>query len=301
MPSYIEIDKQGTFPASSNVGKVILGVNTNNNIVITDVSGNTTQAGGGSGIIIPTPVPYSEIKSPYVNFHVKNASLPTGPLNGWIPEMLCLTYQSNETEFLNYNPRYFLYLYRNRVSTKQFNDNNEIIRTNKKFNFSFVHPASFTVNWETSGITSTGAYRNFSTGSIEEIAHFPIGYNEFTTEWDVPTGIGKQTILTGFNPSRFFTNNFKQRGLDFFPFSYDDRFQYSTTTVKSPKRYPQNATVPRYNLYFRFAIVIDDPKNPNRYIVGPFSETVKICPLMGYFNDGNPNQKYYYAWSVRRA
>jgi len=42
MPIYIELDKQSSFPPASNAGKLVLGVNTLDQIVITDSSGNTT-------------------------------------------------------------------------------------------------------------------------------------------------------------------------------------------------------------------------------------------------------------------
>ena len=47
MPSYIELDKQLSFPASSNVGKLILGVNSSEKATLTDSAGVTTVIGGG--------------------------------------------------------------------------------------------------------------------------------------------------------------------------------------------------------------------------------------------------------------
>lgn len=44
MPSYIELDKQATFPASSDVSKVILGINTNNVLQITSSDGQSINA-----------------------------------------------------------------------------------------------------------------------------------------------------------------------------------------------------------------------------------------------------------------
>jgi hypothetical protein len=46
MPSFIELDSQSSFSASSNVGRVVFGVNTNNQAVLTDSSGVTTTIGG---------------------------------------------------------------------------------------------------------------------------------------------------------------------------------------------------------------------------------------------------------------
>jgi hypothetical protein len=48
MPSYIELDKQSTFPSSSDVGKLIFGVNTSNEATLTDSNGTTYNFGSGS-------------------------------------------------------------------------------------------------------------------------------------------------------------------------------------------------------------------------------------------------------------
>ena len=44
MPSYIELDKQASFPASSDVSKIILGINTNNVLQITSSDGQSVNA-----------------------------------------------------------------------------------------------------------------------------------------------------------------------------------------------------------------------------------------------------------------
>jgi hypothetical protein len=44
MPSYIELDKQASFPASSDVSKIILGINTNNVLQITNNNGQSFNA-----------------------------------------------------------------------------------------------------------------------------------------------------------------------------------------------------------------------------------------------------------------
>lgn len=48
MPSYIELDKQSTFPSSSDAGKLIFGVNTSNEATLTDSNGTTYNFGTGS-------------------------------------------------------------------------------------------------------------------------------------------------------------------------------------------------------------------------------------------------------------
>jgi C1A family cysteine protease len=48
MPSYIELDKQSTFPASSSIGKSILGIGNNNLLQITDNNGSSTNVAGNA-------------------------------------------------------------------------------------------------------------------------------------------------------------------------------------------------------------------------------------------------------------
>ena len=58
MPSYIELDKNGSFPSSSNVGRVVLGVNTSGEIVTTDNNGLTHKVVGATGATGPAGLPY---------------------------------------------------------------------------------------------------------------------------------------------------------------------------------------------------------------------------------------------------
>ena len=61
MASYIELNKQSSFPASSDSGKVIFGINSSGNITLTNSSGITTPIGaspsGGGGGCSVTPCP----------------------------------------------------------------------------------------------------------------------------------------------------------------------------------------------------------------------------------------------------
>jgi uncharacterized delta-60 repeat protein len=77
MPNYIELDKQASFPASSNVGKLILGVNTNGYVTTTNSNGVTNIVGAGS-------VPYLEYTSKISNTEsafVKTKSVLNNTLN----------------------------------------------------------------------------------------------------------------------------------------------------------------------------------------------------------------------------
>ena len=48
MPSYIELDKQSSFPPSSNVGKVIFGINSSGEVILKNSDGTTNNFGPGS-------------------------------------------------------------------------------------------------------------------------------------------------------------------------------------------------------------------------------------------------------------
>jgi hypothetical protein len=76
MPSYIELDKQGSFPASSNSGKVILGINSNNQLQLTNNSGQSVAAAG---------LPY-QVYTALVTQSGGNSPLTTGNINGGPPK-----------------------------------------------------------------------------------------------------------------------------------------------------------------------------------------------------------------------
>lgn len=61
MPSYIELDKQLTIPASSDVSKIILGVNTSNALTLTNNLGVTTPI--TKELFIPNPSDYTLLQS----------------------------------------------------------------------------------------------------------------------------------------------------------------------------------------------------------------------------------------------
>jgi uncharacterized delta-60 repeat protein len=58
MYSYIEIDENLSFPSSSNVGKMVFGVNDAKQATLTNESGVTTIIGGGTGSIVPSGFNY---------------------------------------------------------------------------------------------------------------------------------------------------------------------------------------------------------------------------------------------------
>lgn len=95
MPSYIEIDKSGSFPPSSNVGKMILGITSDAQASLTDHLGNTTII-GGSGIQIPIPI----------------VSLTSNT------NSIGIKFSDYGFDFTQNNPEIFLFRWRNKRRTK---------------------------------------------------------------------------------------------------------------------------------------------------------------------------------------
>ena len=321
MPSYIELDKQSTFPASSNSGKLIFGVNTSNQVTLTNFSGVTTDiGGGGTGLYIPKPIIYASKSAGNLNvIHEYNenisnlgngSGLPGAIENSWNPEGLKLTYDTTDETFLNYNPKYFLFVYQGNKRQSQPTPQHPNLRVNNnKYGKYFVHPPSF------SGAVNVSSYSNFGGSGMEFTSYAP-SFSAFTSEWVVTPGKGHSTTLNDFNPLRFYYSNINDIGLkgqEFFPIRVDDCIgvltnnTISITTVKKfnkniiPKTTPITTyTKPRVNLHIKFAIVIDDPNNPGRYLIGPMSDTVRIFPKEGYFFDDidlDDTFKYYYTWT----
>lgn len=77
MPSYIELDKQGNFPSSSNAGKVIFGVNASGEATITDNVGNTTIINTGGSTPTPCANDFIQLVS-YSNWVQGNNTFGTG-------------------------------------------------------------------------------------------------------------------------------------------------------------------------------------------------------------------------------
>lgn len=322
MPSYIELNKNASVPASSDPNKVILSVDTSGQVTTTDSTGQTSPVGGGTGLYIPQPIPYRTYAGAQAHIYDEPLSTfgdgsgrPGALQNSWNIDNLKLTYNTSDYTFLNHNPRYFLFVYQ---GTKKFgrqsvgHPNTRI--NNQKFGKYFSHPASFTGSFPS--FTSTAAYSNFSgTGNISSYA--TSSFTDYTTEWTVATGSGHPTQLAGFNPLRFY--GYRPSGssgwivsAEFFPLKITGSFDgnsddVSVTTKKAWKEYkiPQTTPVQTYtknrvNLYIKFAIVIDDPNNAGRYLIGPMSDTIRIFPREGYFDDdinASGTSKYYYAWN----
>ena len=255
-------------------------------------------------IFIPTPIVYATKGTTHT--HSYGEVVPEPITNSWSEELLKLTYQTDNLEFLNYNPRFFLFVYKSHVTSKPNQTTHPNRHKNKKYKKSFIHPPNFSVEWgETNTIVANPAYSKFSNASGDStyISHFESPFNNFTSEWVVPTKTGEETVLHGFNPLRFYASlGTTKIGHEFFPLKHTDKLDYSTTTSNNYLRFPTSSPniSPRLNLYIKFAIVIDDPNNPGGFIIGDKTDTIKIFPQSGFFRNLDTTiEKYYYTWKTK--
>jgi hypothetical protein len=312
LPKYtLDVSGSGNYTNGLTVtGSVYLPSLTN--VTQTNVLGiNTTtgqlyyQAAGGGIPYIPQPQVYAERNTQNLNSiknHSHGVSLPSaGTLSpSWSDDRLLLRYESMNLDFLNYNPKYFLFVYKS--NRRAFYRQTLNYRTKKQY----FHP--FNAVRIDGNFTWDGTYTNFSKHNLNDDPHhnYVAGFNQFASEWNVANNTGQYTRLTGFNPLRFYYNSFTDEyGDEFFPMNPVTEYNKGiVTTSRHFKKWPlylrnNNLAKPRVNLHIKFAIVIQNPADTAKWIVGPFSENVTISPLTGYFDDGVGINKYYYGWRTR--
>lgn len=280
-------------------------INVVGTITATTYYGDGSHLSGLSDINLLIPVPQifiNKINSdniPTQHFRNESITAVTQYVSGytWNQSGINLYFNTNNLEFLNYNPKYFLYVYKEKIR-----GSHKGIYIYPRKTKDFVHPP----NGNNYGSTNN-TYTNYG-GTIYFDQYSP-NFSAFTTEWSVENNIFKGTSLIGFDPLRFYKvwnygTSTWDKGTPFFPLIYyssitnNDKYVnvYGTKAVSSTK------TNTKLTLYLKFAIVIQDPNNSSRYVVGPFSETIKIFPKKGYFNNGiNNDVPYYYSWSLSRV
>jgi hypothetical protein len=254
MPSYIELDKQGSFPPSSNIGKLIFGVNTSGDATLTNVNGVTSVigGGGGTGIQIPQPI-----------------VLFTGVTGQYIKNGLSI--QLPDTEFISssINPELFLFRWkRGKYSTRS---NSVDPRGKRKKNSKWVHPT-------TEGSETKWAGWKFFNGKQW---HNPTNteLTGRTTEWEIPLTINPYEIF-GIDFNKYMFWNFRSSGI---LQSWDENIfssgvfsptihQVSADKIKIGMQKPVSNII-KYSL----AVAIDNPEATKTNglcpkIFGPLSE-----------------------------
>ncbi len=249
MPSYIELNKNSSFPASSNSGKLIFGVNTNDKAALTDHLGNTVEiGGGGTGIVIPEP-----------QIHI--IGYPINQLNVKFSDTSFLTEENNA--------ELFLFRWRNNHRTKV---NNPITRRRRKKS-KWFHPSTSSADTKWQGW-------KFFNGKQYDTNGFEITGR--TTEWALPTNLlPYQLHSINFNEYLFWNIEDKNTNVitaDTNVFSVDSFSPtlHDTTNYKiniGGSNRSRNANIIKYSL----AIAIDNPEANKTNglcpkIFGPFSE-----------------------------
>jgi hypothetical protein len=213
------------------------------------------------------------------------------------------------SEWLNHNPRYFLYYYTFNQSTYySFNNPGKVYSPNR--NRKWKHPFSL----------------QYPMAAPYNIANARFPYNR-TTEWPVENGPLLISALNfsagptaswndGFHPNQYMVSLPGGTGATFFgssglfpmaatgsPYGVWGR-SIENMDVSRAARQGQVPWQKRITLAFKFRIVIDHPQNPGRLMYGPYSETLLFRPEVGYFTVApkfGPIVEgiFYYKWGVK--
>jgi hypothetical protein len=205
------------------------------------------------------------------------------------------------SEWLNHNPRYFLYYYTFNQSTYYSGNNpGKVYSPNR--NRKWRHPRDF-------HYPEPSPYR-------ETMASM---YNR-STEWPVsvhPTMISALNFNAGptaswndgFHPSQYLLA-YGAAGATTWgsnPFPYGATVGYSiwgrrfkNMDTRRAYRYFEDPFSKRITLAFKFRIAIEHPQDPGRLMFGPYSEALLIKPEIGLFTDGlGATGYYYYGWHTK--
>jgi hypothetical protein len=209
------------------------------------------------------------------------------------------------SEWLNHNPRYFLYYYtfNQHIFPSISNPGKYSPNRYKKWR----HPLNFTYP-TVSGYNERGPFNR-------------------TTEWQVENGPLLISALNfsagptaswndGFHPNQYMASFPGGTGATFFgssslfpmaatgsPYKVWGR-KVDNMDVSRAARVGQVPWQKRITLAFKFRIVIDHPQQPGRLMYGPYSETLLFRPEVGYFT-ATPKigpviaRFFYYKWGVK--
>jgi hypothetical protein len=308
---------------------------------ILDACKNLLENGGigGNSSNIQIPIPQIHLGKSGLKPHKKNeniekwTNLKSRKIASEFPP-ISLYWSGSNSEFLNHDPHYFLFKYVNQGQGQQapsrvgYLGRKNSIRNNK----TFVHPGTFDNRPEPSNevilndlgqeirpyIKLKPMFKNFGGGQTE------VDYGFLTnkikqTEWTVAGNAFNLTPLTNFHSSHYYKLHNKGQ-IEIFPISdFADNSANVLNSMLSLSKVQRRiggglTDKPRHhlNLVFKFAIVIRNPQDPTKYILGGFSDALVIKPTKGLFSilateigeDGTPrtieklNQLYWYKLSA---
>jgi hypothetical protein len=269
------------------------------------------SSSGGIGIYVPQVKVILSSASDH-DYHEHGSAVTAK--NNLIPAVN-LSYESTGSyEWTNYNPRYFLFI-RKHIHRKNLSGGHNFAFTRETTGF--VHPTNQTPD----GLDAL--FSNYSSNSIQPTdisTKYP--YSSFEvykwTEWPVNYSLTINGVLktdytrisstngiwtNGFHPSQYVTRAGNPNGsTPIFPIPVADwNVDYSRSSgdyiqiSRNGKRFGQSPT--KTLLSFRFAICV----NINgTMVLGPFSEIIKLRPVMGYFTDVGGLTPYFYKWTLSR-
>jgi hypothetical protein len=208
MPSYIELDKQGSFPPSSNIGKLIFGVNTSGDATLTNVNGVTSVIGGGGGTGIQIPQPIVLITG------ATDASPSTG---------ISIQFADTGFDFTQGNPEIFLFRWKNGGS-KTYRISQFAGQPKRKRFSRWVHPTTegSEVKWEGWKFFNGNQYYN---GAFQQITGR-------TTEWLIPPTI-KPYEKFGIDFNKYMFWNLTSGGTKYFDINVFSSLLFTPTDHQS--------------------------------------------------------------------
>jgi len=224
---------------------------------------------------------------------------------------IAVGFDSSNTEFLNYNPKIFLF---QQCHTKKSKTSALYARKALK---KFVHHPHL------EGMLGQRQFGNFTGGDIYNgsggiiPATNEFGEKTFQTEWPLSFDNTnrdrfQQMTIVSISPKQHYYNPLtRDQGNDIFPISLENwngaaDAGWFGNTDKLLQRY--NGKVKfigsQKKLIFKFAIVCQNPLALEKPIIGPFSDELIIRPCLGWFYNGSllpadPYYKgrYFYKWN----
>ena len=279
---------------------------------------NQVGNGGGGSNSSNIQIPIPQIHIGKTNFfHTRNEDLGfftntnlRNDFNEFPP--ISLFWNGANTDFLQHDPHYFLFKYVKKGQgqggrKRQFNNSDRKGKT-------FVHVGQVDRKENEDYTPLQPMFTNFGGGgnsgfNLDETKNFIKIGDTKQTEWAINQTPFALSRLLNFKAKHYYKN--KDSG-DFFPITdfADNSANVLNSFISLPKVQKQVGVglsdSPRYNLnlVLKFAIVIRNPLDPTKYILGGFSDSLIIKPTKGYFSDvdldGNPipNQMCWYKWSA---
>jgi hypothetical protein len=211
------------------------------------------------------------------------------------------------SEWLNHNPRYFLYYYTFNKSTYYSSTNpgrtyspNRFKKWKHPLNFTYPTISGYPVVIANDIFNRTTEWPVGSTPSLISALNFSAGP---TASWN--DGFHPNQYMAGGGGATFFGSS------NLFPIAvtgagspYGSPYSvwardYGNMDVRRVQRLNQSPWQKRITLAFKFRIVIDHPQDPGRLMYGPYSETLLFRPEVGRFTVGATESIFYYKWGVK--